>query len=106
MCCEVDSDNTHAKTPFLIVWTIVSTGFILVVSFVTVGLGLHAAIQHVSYDCFSHNETEVVQPCKETGYSALTSFERTFLGHRGVRNKCAKWISTARISSTCFEDQG
>ena len=108
MCvmCEVDSDCTHAKTPFLIVWTIVSAGVLLIVPLVTVGLGLCAAIHHVSYDCFSRNETVVGQACKETGYSALTSFAQPFPGHRGVRKKSALWISTARVSSTCFDDQG
>ena len=79
--CEmyaVDSDCTHAKTPFLIVWTIVSAGFL--VPLVTVGVGLCAATHHVSYDCFSHNETVVGHACRETSYSALNSFTVTFHG--------------------------
>ena len=82
--CYVDSDCTRAKTPFLIVWTIVSPLFLVVAPLVTVGLGLCAAIHHVSYGCMSHNETVFGQALIETGYSALTSCARTLLGHRCV----------------------
>ena len=60
-CCEVDSDCTRAKTPLLIVWTIVPVGFVVVVPLVIVGRGLCAAIHHVSYDSFSRNDTVVDQ---------------------------------------------
>ena len=82
--CYVDSDCTRAKTPFLIVWTIVSSLFFVVDPLVTMSLGLCAAIHHVSYGCMSHNETVFGQALTDTGFSALTSCARTFLGHRCV----------------------
>ena len=82
-CCEVDSDCTHAKTPLLIVWTIVPVGFVVVVPLVTV-VGVSVLPFITSLTIASHATTPWLIRPEKTGYSALTSFARTFPGHRGV----------------------